>query len=1067
MRNTCIDPETLAAFAEGRLKRAEIAPLLAHLETCEVCSRALDTAIDVYAMEGAKPAVTRPPWWLAVAAIVIVGLFAIPLLRNRNADGEGIARLVTLAPRGARVVEPRLSGGFAWAQYRGPMRATDTGRNTEVLKLDGAAGEIIERADRDHDAAAEHAAGVAQVLIDQPLRGEERLQALVERSPRDAKAWNDLAAARYAAAAHLERPSLYPEALAAVDKALAIEPRLTEALFNRALILEKLGLRAEARTAWQRYLEVDPSSPWANEARARLAGLGPVVDGSLFRRELPRLERAAASGDTATVRALVTRFPEECRRISETEHLGLWGEAVRRGDAAEAARLLTLARTIGAALATASGEMLLRDAVQAIDGADAAKRATLAEAHATYRQGRLVYSRHLPSEAESKLRRAAEQFAAGGSPMALVARSFAANTRFDQNDVAGARAELEALAAGNNPGYTALSAQVQWELALCATVDADWAGALVPLRSAEAGFGRLGERNLQGFMTTMLAQTYASLGRPDEAWAAWIRSFDLMSAQPGGGDRLAVALTAAVISDVRGGRREAALALLRVATSTAREAGHAPVLATALAWQAVLEAELGDDAGARATLGAIGGVVSGISDVKLRERAVADGDLASGAVLLRSDAGRAVSLLTRAASSYQTAMPVLLPETLLLRARSYLRLGDQQAAARDLEGGIEAMERHWTDDAGSIGGTGMIDAADALFEEAVVMSLARGDAVAAFDYVERHCAQSARRTTDGDGAGTSIERLQGKLRGSGVAVLELATTEREAIAFVVTEKDFTVTRTPFARVAMSGLSRRALYDALIRPSSAALSAARMLIVVPDAALQAVPFAALEDGSEPLVARMPVAIAASAASLREAEASAAGQRMTLAVALPAGEASGNAALPETAREIEDVASLYGRSRLMRGGEATFAAFVRASRDARVVHLASHTESGAGETALVFAPRERVSWKSIAGSALGQPEVIVLAACETLVRPQARQSRALSIGQAFAASGAQEIVGTLAPIADREARAIFRVLHQELAAGTSTAVALQRAQLDARAHQNGAWADVELLTTRIPR
>jgi tetratricopeptide (TPR) repeat protein len=1062
MKETCIDFETLAAFAEGRLKRAEIAPLLAHLETCEVCNRALETAMDVHGTEQPGAVAKRPPWWLAVAAIVVLGVLAVPLLRRRGGNDDGIGRLVTLASQHARLVEPRLSGGFAWAQYRGPVRANDDGRSTERLKIDGAAGEIIERADREHGPAAEHAAGMALVLIDQPLQGVARLEKLVADDPGDATAWNDLAAARYAAAAHLGRPSLYPEALAAADKAVGLAPRMTEALFNRALILEKLGLREQAAAAWQRYLEADPSSPWATEARARLARLGPLAEGSVFRRELPRLERAAASGDAAAVREVVARFPEECRRLGETEHLGLWAEAVQRGDAAEAARLLTVARATGAALVAVNGESLLRDAVQAIETADAPHRATLADAHATYRQGRLVYSRHLPSEAEPKLRRAAMLFAEGGSPMALVARSFAANTRFDQNDVGGARGELQALRAASEGGaYTALGAQVQWELALCATVDADWSGALAPLRSAEAGFRKLGERNLQGFMTTMQAQTYAALGRPEEAWAAWIRSFELMSGRLHG-DRIAVALSHAVISEVRAGRREPALALLHLASAAARDAGDPAMLSNVLVWQAVLEAELGDEAGARATLASIEGTASRISDGKLRERAEADRLFAGGAVLLRSDANAAASLLTQAEQSYTAvAMPLLLPETFLLRARARMRLGDAPSAARDLEGGIAAMERQLTDDTAPAAGAGIIDAADALFEEAINLSLSRGDAASAFGYAERQRGPGVRQVSGAE----AVRRLQDELRGSGAVVLELVTTRREAIAFVVTEKDFTVTRTPFARDAMAGLSRRALYDALVRPSAPAIAGARMLIVVPDAALQAVPFAALDNGSGPLVEKLPVAIASSAASLHAEDEGPRGT--TLAVALPTGEAAGNAALPETAQELDDVASLYAGARSLRGVEATFAAFLRASREARVIHLAGHTQSGGGETALVFAPDERVSWKGIASSALGRPSVVVLAACETLVRPSVRQSRALSIGQAFAAAGAREVVGTLAPIADAESRAIFRVFHRELSSGTPAPVALQRAQLDALAHHNDAWAQVELLTTRIPR
>ena len=38
-RQPCLDPETLAAFAEGRLRRQEIAAVLAHLRHCPACTK--------------------------------------------------------------------------------------------------------------------------------------------------------------------------------------------------------------------------------------------------------------------------------------------------------------------------------------------------------------------------------------------------------------------------------------------------------------------------------------------------------------------------------------------------------------------------------------------------------------------------------------------------------------------------------------------------------------------------------------------------------------------------------------------------------------------------------------------------------------------------------------------------------------------------------------------------------------------------------------------------------------------------------------------------------------------
>jgi hypothetical protein len=46
---------------------------------------------------------------------------------------------------------------------------------------------------------------------------------------------------------------------------------LLEALFNKALALQELGMPQQARESWLLYLQKDPSSPWAEEARKHLA----------------------------------------------------------------------------------------------------------------------------------------------------------------------------------------------------------------------------------------------------------------------------------------------------------------------------------------------------------------------------------------------------------------------------------------------------------------------------------------------------------------------------------------------------------------------------------------------------------------------------------------------------------------------------------------------------------------------------------------------------------------------------------------------------------------------------
>src|SRR5215216_5974770 len=54
-------------------------------------------------------------------------------------------------------------------------------------------------------------------------------------------------------------------------KATELDPNLLEALFNESLALQELSMPREATESWTLYLQKDPSSPWADEARKNLA----------------------------------------------------------------------------------------------------------------------------------------------------------------------------------------------------------------------------------------------------------------------------------------------------------------------------------------------------------------------------------------------------------------------------------------------------------------------------------------------------------------------------------------------------------------------------------------------------------------------------------------------------------------------------------------------------------------------------------------------------------------------------------------------------------------------------
>jgi tetratricopeptide (TPR) repeat protein len=1063
----CPDPEVLAAFAEGKIERKDLPRIFAHLETCAACRSGVAAAGQAVA-----PARSfRFALPLAAAAVIVLAAGLVPWVLSLRGPFD---RLGKLAPRSARVVEARLSGDIPWAAYRGPLRANGTAPDPGRLKLGGEVGEIVDRADRERTAAWQHAAGVGLVMIELPSEAVTRLRTAAELDRKNPRVWSDLAAAQYAAALRLDRPSLYPEALAAADQALRLDPRLPEALFNRALVLERLGLHAQARDAWSRYLAIDGSSPWAVEAREHLERLPVSTSEERFRKELPRLERAAIAGDATTVRAVVDSYRQQTRTTAEVVTLGDWAKAYQRGDAAEGAHSLAVARSIGEALQTASGESLLRDAVAAIENSSDAAR--LAEAHVIYLRGRLAYSRRQPASAEPDLRRAATLFAA--DPMALVARYYAACIRYDLNDVAGASSELAGLLEEleTRPSYIALAAQVRWQLALCAMIDDDWQAATPLLQASRAGFGQLGERSNGGFLDALLASALGAMGRSDDDWTARIRSFEALSGE-GQSDRLPASLSEAATMEVRAGRPEVARSLLEIEEAVNRASGYDVLLAYGLVRSTVLSVYLGDGANAVAKATAAERAARAIADPALRTRALADASLAIGAATADSAA------LTRAIDGYQAIeRPFFLPEARLFRARTELRDGNVDAALRDVDAGIAEMERHRVHFAGNVSGRGVLDAGTEIFRLGMRLSLDRGDVAAAFRYAER--ARAYFVSKDDGPAAITAEELQARLAGSRTAVLELVVLPEELLAFCITADSVRAQRTAVTSAQLAELVAKdagadgRLYDSLIRPSEPGIAAAQQLIVVPDPVLEGVSFAGLWDAREKrhLIERLAVAVAPSATALRRETGERELQSVT-AIALPSGEQEENVALPQASAELQEIASLYRHADVLGGSNATLEALRTHARDATVIHIAGHTErrGRAGESELAFlGPHgnglEYVSWRNLVAMTLRARPVVVLAACETLQRPHSPRTFALSLGGGFLAAGAPDVIGTLVPLADNDAQALFGDLHRELRAGFTPAEALRRTQLHALADHRGRslpWQALALLTTRIPR
>lgn len=295
----CPSDETLAAFIDGMLEGETRSRTIEHLAECGMCRETVLMADAVRSEPGlitapSAPAVVRgrfgSRWPALVAAAALLALFG-PILWYRVAPGHEIRELARATEElKHRTSRARFSGNSSFRSYEAPKRGDGPGHATGAApdaarwKLLSVASKILEDAGRTKSASRLHPVGVAYLLLDEPKTAVAVFEQVLELETGEADVvkaiglstnavlLNDLAAAYNTLVDDTSAVKLTPLALAAVQRAWAIE-RTPQIAFNRALILEKTGDRAATIQAWGDYLNLDPDSEWSVEARQELAEL--------------------------------------------------------------------------------------------------------------------------------------------------------------------------------------------------------------------------------------------------------------------------------------------------------------------------------------------------------------------------------------------------------------------------------------------------------------------------------------------------------------------------------------------------------------------------------------------------------------------------------------------------------------------------------------------------------------------------------------------------------------------------------------------------------------------------
>lgn len=211
----------------------------------------------------------RRPAYAGAFAVLLIAAIALTVYFTRRNNRDDLAELQSIY-RQSRPTETRISG-FDYAplsQLRGAPNPTEQSH----LRL--IENRLIEDREKSPNANTYRALGIFWETQHKHPEAIKEFEAALKFNDNDARIHNDLGSAHFELAKAGPKEKKLEELAKALEqftRATELDANLLEALFNRSLALQEFPLPREARESWTLYLQKDPSSPWAAEARKNLA----------------------------------------------------------------------------------------------------------------------------------------------------------------------------------------------------------------------------------------------------------------------------------------------------------------------------------------------------------------------------------------------------------------------------------------------------------------------------------------------------------------------------------------------------------------------------------------------------------------------------------------------------------------------------------------------------------------------------------------------------------------------------------------------------------------------------
>ncbi len=1084
----CPTDAELAAFSEGKLGPPRPEEVARHVLHCAECQDVIGSLAYRHAESLAASSRAAFPRRAAIAAGLLLAVLAASggvWRLSRGRTSTGIADLVRAVGQ-RRLVEARLSGGFAWApvtEVRGEGGPAGTGAlDPARSEIAGAAARIRGGKMWNDPTGDMHSLGVAYLVLGNVDEAVTALDAAAKASPDDAAVLSDLAAACIEKGKAPDQAQQLVRALDLSEKAIARAPAFVEARFNKALALEALGLRDAAIEAWESYVKADPSSPWSNEARSRLAKLRSASRLERWEDSAQAFQSACSAGDARRIEEIVRAHPQQSSEALMTD-LGRWADLALTGQPSAGATLRAV-ESGSAVMARVVGDPIVKDAVAEIrrSAADRERLSLLAAAHRQLRLGRAAEDAMQANDGKRLLTDASDRFAKLKSSYRDLALLYELSSEYYIDPAGAFTPRLEALIERYPAGEKRIvGARARWLMGLALGVSGRTSQALTSLAEAGEGLRALGFTADAVFVRSIEANTWWMLGRSGRAWTLHRDVFRQLDAVTDA--RLVQALIGATAKEAElDGQQLAALSIGQAALAMSKRHNSAFDRCDGLAWFASAAARAGRTAAAGDAVHEARGLLPQVSDPSTHARLDGLLGLAEARLSLDVNPDDALRAADRSVAWLESVdKENLLAEAYELRAKAKEKSGDLDSAAKDYLSALQTVE-HQRDRLRDVSlRTSFVDTAWELGRDVVRFEIDRGDPRGALAMADRLRATSVAppMKLSPEEARDPVDALVHQL-GPDDAVIFYEILEHRTIAWVLRAGRVQSAVLPIEERAIdlfvdairremtpgdSGADEgggRKLFEQVVGPLRGRLEGAQRIIIVPDGRLHSIPWGALQQApsGRRWIEDASVAVAPSLRCLigRRVGAGEPADFRVVAVGNPAFDRlafPGLPDLPAAANEAREIGALYARSSVLVGSDAIPDRFLAEIASAEVLHVAAHAiPSGVDpdRSTVVLAPGGTIASDGgltageIRGHDLRRVRLAVLAACRSGDGPLSRIEGPLSLARPLLEDGARNVVVSLWDLPDEAGASVMVALHRALRDGADPIDALRRAQLE---------------------